>query len=119
MKSTFRTLYLSVRLDNGDEVCFNVGMSEHYEVSSSPESPEQLPPMVVLPEQISADALAGVIESFIFRDGTDYGAVEASCEVKVAHILKQIDRGEVLITFDPNTESVSLITKSEWRKIRS
>ena len=78
------------------------------------EAPEQ-PPILVKAEQISADAFEAIIDSFIMREGTDYGAEEMSHEAKVKRIRKQIDRGEVLITFDPNTESVSLVSKLQWR----
>lgn len=51
--------------------------------------------------QLSAEALRGVIESFVLREGTDYGAREYSLEEKVQHVERQLTRGEARIVFDP------------------
>jgi uncharacterized protein YheU (UPF0270 family) len=75
-----------------------------------------LPPVEIPLEALSADALKGIIENFIQREGTDYGANEASLEVKVAQIRKQLARGDVKVVFDHESESVSLLTKTEWLK---
>ena len=72
-----------------------------------PDSP--LPPIVVPHTELSPDALAGVIESFVLREGTDYGTYEYSLEQKVAHVMRQLERGEAQILFDPNTESVDVV----------
>ena len=60
---------------------------------------------------LSRDALRALVEEFVTRDGTDYGAVERSLEAKVADVLRQIDRGEVRIVFDPDTETTSLVVR--------
>ena len=44
------------------------------------------------------------------RDGTDYGAREKSLEDKVADVTRQLERGEVRVVFDPETESATLVT---------
>lgn len=59
--------------------------------------------------ELSAEALAGVVESFVLREGTDYGAREYSLDEKVAHVMRQLQRGEAKIMFDPDTESVSIV----------
>ena len=59
-------------------------------------------------ELLSPDALRGVIEAFVLREGTDYGAREFTHEEKVQQVLDGLQRGEVQILFDPETESVTL-----------
>ncbi|MNL08417.1 hypothetical protein D3C87_1291360 [compost metagenome] len=76
-----------------------------------------LPPVEIPLEALSADALQGIIENFIQREGTDYGANEASLEAKVAQIRKQLSRGDVKVVFDHESESVSLLTKTDWLKL--
>lgn len=66
-------------------------------------------PVEVPYRELSPEALAGVIESFVLREGTGYGAREYSLEEKVAHVLRQLERGEAKIMFDPDTESVSIV----------
>jgi len=62
--------------------------------------------------ELSADALRGVVESFVLREGTDYGSREYSLEQKVGHVMRQLHRGEARIVFDPDTESVQIIARS-------
>ena len=61
--------------------------------------------------ELSADALRGVIESFVLREGTEYGERDVPLERKVADVLRQLENGEAQIVFDPNTESVDIVVK--------
>jgi len=71
---------------------------------------------VIIPyKQVSADALQGLVEGFILRDGTDYGLVEASLEQKVAQVMLQLERDEVQVVFDAVSESASLMTNQQVR----
>jgi uncharacterized protein len=56
----------------------------------------------VAPDDLEPDSLRAVIESFVLREGTDYGVHETSLKAKVAQILIQLRRGEAHITFDPS-----------------
>ena len=58
---------------------------------------------------LSEAALSGLLRDFVTRDGTDYGAAEASLEQKVADVLRQLERGEAAIDFDPATQSVNIV----------
>lgn len=78
---------------------------------------EPQPPIEVPMEQLSPEALHGLIESFILREGTDYGREEVSLEKKMEQVRKQMNRGDVKIIFDPNTETVTLLTKRDWLKL--
>jgi uncharacterized protein YheU (UPF0270 family) len=61
---------------------------------------------------LSPEALRGVIEAFVLREGTDYGEREYSLEHKCAEVLAQLQRGEARIYFDPESESVTLEAKA-------
>lgn len=76
-----------------------------------------VPPIEVPFASLSAEAQEGVLNEFIYREGTDYGAVEASLERKQADIVRQIERGDVKLVFDPSSETVTLITAREWKKL--
>jgi uncharacterized protein YheU (UPF0270 family) len=69
--------------------------------------------MIIPHEQLSPDALRGLIEEFITRDGTDYGEQEISLAQKVQQVERQMARGDVVIIFDAATESVSLLTRHD------
>jgi len=60
-----------------------------------------------------------VIESFVLREGTDYGAHEYSLEQKVAHVRAQLERGQARILFDPESNTVTLELVPAGRRGRS
>jgi uncharacterized protein len=66
-------------------------------------------PIEVPYEALSAQALRGLIEAFILREGTDYGEREVPLEVKVAQIMRRFERGEARIVFDPRTGGVDIL----------
>lgn len=74
------------------------------------------PPVEVPQNLITSEALEGIIESFVLREGTDYGQNETGHGTKLEQIRKQIARGDIKIVFDPNTESVGLMTSSEFAR---
>jgi uncharacterized protein YheU (UPF0270 family) len=74
---------------------------------------EQQEPVAIPPEQLSPQALRGVIEAFVLREGTDYGEREFSLEQKMAHVAAQIEAGEAQIWFDPNSNSIDIVRSSE------
>lgn len=66
----------------------------------------------VAPDDLQPETLRAVVESFVLREGTDYGALETSLEAKVAQVLMQLRRGEAHVTFDPVSESVNIVVTS-------
>lgn len=70
-------------------------------------------PVIVAPEDLAPETLRAVIESFVLREGTDYGLHESSLDGKVAQVLAQLRRREAYIVFDPSTESVSVVPARE------
>ncbi len=66
-------------------------------------------PIVVPHTELSPETLQAVIESFVLREGTDYGEHEFSLDQKVDKVLRQLERGEAQILFDPETESVAIV----------
>lgn len=60
--------------------------------------------------ELSREALRGVIEAFVLQEGTDYGA-DYTLEQKVAAVMKQLERGEAAIVFDPDTETTNIVSR--------
>jgi uncharacterized protein YheU (UPF0270 family) len=61
--------------------------------------------------ELSADLLHAVIESFVLREGTDYGEREVSLQDKVASVIAQLKRGDAKIVFDPESDSVTVVIR--------
>lgn len=77
-----------------------------YQLEPDAEAP---PPIRVAPEALAPETLRAVIESFVLREGTDYGLHETSLDAKVAQVLAQLHKGEAHIVFDPATESIAIV----------
>ena len=76
------------------------------------EDPANAPDAAAVPipySELSPEALRGVIESFVLREGTDYGQHEATFESKIDDVMRQLLRGEAEILWDPTTETVHLV----------
>jgi hypothetical protein len=78
---------------------------------NEPGDDRPLPPIIVPHTELSPDALIGVIQSFVLREGTDYGAQEVAFETKVDQVRRQLERREVEIVFDQNTESIDIVVR--------
>ena len=74
-----------------------------------------LPPIVVAHTELSSDALDGVIQSFVLREGTDYGERDVSFETKVQQVRRQLERREAEIVYDQNTESIDIVVRKPAR----
>lgn len=73
--------------------------------------------MIEVPyRDISPDALQGLLEDFVTRQGYDTTEVDVGLEDWVQQVRQQLVKGELTIVFDPLTESVTILTKQEYRK---
>jgi uncharacterized protein len=61
--------------------------------------------MMIPHRMLSPEALRGVIEAFITREGTDYGLHEVPLATKVAQVHHQLDAGTAVIVYDEATDS--------------
>ncbi|WDP89396.1 MAG: YheU family protein [Desulfobacter sp.] len=60
-------------------------------------------------DQLTPEALNGVIEEFVTRDGTDYGEHEVSLETKISQVLTHLKTGRAVIVFDPESETCNIL----------
>jgi uncharacterized protein YheU (UPF0270 family) len=59
-------------------------------------------------DQLSPEALQGVIEEFVSREGTDYGEVEALQETKIRQVRSKLENGLAVLIFDDETETTNI-----------
>lgn len=52
--------------------------------------------MIIPWQELATDTLNSLIESFVLREGTDYGEHERSLEQKVEDVRRQLKNGEVV-----------------------
>jgi len=81
--------------------------------------------MLVVPHrQLSPEALSGLIEEFVTRDGTDSGYTRGSLAENVAMVRRQLDAGQAVIVFDNRTHTCNIrpaefLLGIEHRQVRS
>jgi hypothetical protein len=69
--------------------------------------------MLIPYQDLESETLYNLIESFILREGTDYGEEEISLSQKTAEVLQQLKEGSVVILYSQLSESVTLIPKNQ------
>ena len=65
--------------------------------------------MIIPPEKLTESVLVSIVESFVTREGTDYGDMEYTLEQKVNQVLPKVYAGEIVISYDEASESVTLV----------
>ncbi|MCG8640748.1 MAG: YheU family protein [Desulfobacterales bacterium] len=69
---------------------------------------------VVIPhDRLSKEALNGVIEEFVTRDGTDYGPTEVSLETKISQIRAQLNNKTAVIVFDSASQTCNILPAND------
>lgn len=71
--------------------------------------------MIIPWQELEADTLENLIETFVLREGTDYGEQERSLMQKVADVRRQLERGDVVLVWSELHESINIMPKGEFR----
>lgn len=64
-------------------------------------------------DQLSPEALDGVVEEFVTRDGTDYGETEVTLESKMNQVMNQLRTGNAVIVFDAESETCNIFRAND------
>jgi uncharacterized protein YheU (UPF0270 family) len=64
--------------------------------------------LIIAWRDLSEEALQGVLEEFISREGTDYGIQEWSLEDKVHAVQRQLEAGTAVLVYDEDSETCSV-----------
>lgn len=67
--------------------------------------------MIIPHRELSPEALQGVIEEFVTREGTEYGERDVPLETKVAQIWRQLDLGTAVVVFSEQDGTCSILPK--------
>ena len=70
---------------------------------------------MILPWQdLSPETLDNLIESFVLREGTDYGEHERSLEQKVNDVKRQLKSGDVVLVWSELHETVNIMPRNAF-----
>ncbi|WP_371187097.1 YheU family protein [Thalassotalea maritima] len=70
--------------------------------------------MIIPISAISVEALDNIIESFVLREGTDYGDQEISLVAKKQQILQQLQQGELVLVYSELYETVNIMLRQQF-----
>jgi uncharacterized protein YheU (UPF0270 family) len=59
--------------------------------------------------RLDAQLLRRVIEEFVTRDGTDYGAAEKTLDEKVGDVIREIRRRRAMLVFDARSRTINVV----------
>ncbi|TBL49862.1 YheU family protein [Obesumbacterium proteus] len=71
--------------------------------------------MIIPWENLAADTLDSLIESFVLREGTDYGVHEKSLTQKVEDVRRQLKNSEAVLVWSELHETVNIMPKGQFR----
>jgi uncharacterized protein len=69
--------------------------------------------LIIPYNELSPEALQGVVEEFVTRDGTDYGESEIPLDTKAQKVLNQLHSGKAVIVFDQKTETCNIVPSGD------
>lgn len=72
--------------------------------------------MIIPWQQLEEETLNNIVESFILREGTDYGFEELSLERKKQNLLARIHHGDAVIVWSELHETIDIKNKMEFSK---
>ncbi|WP_213993310.1 YheU family protein [Sodalis sp. dw_96] len=70
--------------------------------------------MIIPWEEIDPDTLYNLIESFVLREGTDYGEQEKTLEAKVADVKRQLNSGEAVVVWSELHENINIMPRGQF-----
>lgn len=68
---------------------------------------------------LDPDTLHNVVEAFVLREGTDYGAEEIALQDKVDAVIAQLKRGEAVILYSELHESVDIVSAQAFKQAQT
>lgn len=61
------------------------------------------------PSELSEQALLGVIDAFVLREGTDYGHQDFTLDEKRQRVKVLLDQGQAEICYYPENEHIDIV----------
>ena len=72
--------------------------------------------MIIPIQELTMDVLHNVAESYVLREGTDYGAEEVALETKVQQVIAKLRSGEAVLVYSELYESVNIVDAQDYQE---
>ena len=70
--------------------------------------------MIIPWQDLAPETLDNLIESFVLREGTDYGEHERSLEQKVNDVKRQLKSGDLVLVWSELHETVNIMPRNAF-----
>lgn len=70
--------------------------------------------MIIPWQDLAPETLDNLIESFVLREGTDYGEHERSLEQKINDVKRQLKSGDVVLVWSELHETVNIMPRNAF-----
>ena len=64
-------------------------------------------------DQLSPEALDGVIEEFVSRNGSDYGMTDVPLETKMQQVKRQLKSGQSVLVYDEAMQTCNILSAED------
>lgn len=71
--------------------------------------------MIIPWQELEQETLNSLIESFVLREGTDYGEHERSLEQKVDDVRRQLKSGDIVLIWSELHETINIMPRGHVR----
>ena len=76
-------------------------------------SDASIPAVEVPYARLPPAVLGRLVEEFVTRDGTDYGAVERTLHEKTMDVTRQLERGDAVIVYDETSGTTNIVSRRD------
>jgi len=70
--------------------------------------------MIIPIHELTSETLTAIIEEFVLREGTEYGAEDVCLSDKIVQIKHQLAQGTVVLVYSELHESVNILPKEQF-----
>jgi len=71
--------------------------------------------MIIPLDQLPHETLTAIIEGFILREGTEYGAEDVCKEAKISQVKKQLEQGSAVLVYSELHESINILPSDQFK----
>lgn len=69
--------------------------------------------MIIPYTELEQSTLMSIIEGFVLREGTEYGAIDCNLADKVQQVFQQLKQGDALLVYSELHETVNIVPKDQ------
>jgi uncharacterized protein YheU (UPF0270 family) len=70
--------------------------------------------MIIPLETLPKETVTAIIESFVLREGTEYGSADVTLDDKIQQVFQQLKQGSALLVYSELHETVNILPADQF-----